>query len=180
MFDTDAHHVKNQPENAVILPKWDGNPNDQTLVQFIPFLEYLAAMGLEDARTVLKSFQGTYIPAEFARREKLLRQKFEEKEAAGRPRKKASLGLGSIFSTRNADSTTHEPAQGKMLWDQIRERGQQHYQELDRRIREEGDKWLADQAAELKKLEEEAMREMKTSWMGKTKSMFGFKEGESK
>ena len=162
MLDTDAHHAKHQPENAIILPAWDGDPQDQTLIQLIPFLEYLATMGLDDVRTVLKSFEGTYIPVEFARREKLLRQKFEAQQSekrGGRPKRKLGIGLG-------LSSSDDALGEGKMIWDQIRERGQKNYELLEKRIRDEGEKWLAEQAAEQKKLEEEAMRDMKKGFLG--------------
>jgi mitochondrial import inner membrane translocase subunit TIM50 len=163
IIDTDATHVQNQPENAIVLPKWNGDPNDQTLVQMIPFLEYLATMGFDDARTVLKSFDGKFIPAEFARREKLLREKFEaeRKTKGGKPKK--SIGLGSMFKQQSPDglpTTEDAMAEGKMLWDVIRERGQRNYMELDRNIREEGAKWLAEREAEEKRMQEEAMRNM--------------------
>ncbi|KAI9877068.1 MAG: mitochondrial inner membrane protein required for protein import, partial [Watsoniomyces obsoletus] len=166
IIDTDAHHVKHQPENAIVLPKWKGDPNDQTLIQMIPFLEYLATMGFDDARTVLKSFEGKYIPAEFARREKLLREKFEAQQAAkGKP--KRSLRVGSWFKQQSPDglpSLEEAEAQGKMLWDVIRERGQKQYLELEKRIKEEGEKWLAEKEAEEKRMQEEAMQNMKKGW----------------
>jgi mitochondrial import inner membrane translocase subunit TIM50 len=178
MIDTDAHHVKNQPENAIVLPKWKGDPNDQTLVQFIPFLEYLATMGFDDARVVLKSFEGTYIPAEFARREKLLREKFEAQKAAkGRP--KRSISLGSLFRQQSPDgmpSLDEAEAQGKMYWDLVRERGQKQYMELEKRITEEGEKWLAEKEAEEKRMQEEAMQNMKK---GMTKGWLGWGGGKS-
>jgi mitochondrial import inner membrane translocase subunit TIM50 len=168
IIDTDAHHVKHQPENAIVLPKWKGDPNDQTLIQMIPFLEYLATMGFDDARTVLKSFEGKYIPAEFARREKLLREKFEAQQAAkGKP--KRSLRVGSWFKQQSPDglpSLEEAEAQGKMLWDVIRERGQKQYLELEKRIKEEGEKWLAEKEAEEKRMQEEAMQNMKKGWFG--------------
>ena len=161
-MDTNAHHVKNQPENAIIRPKWNGDPQDQTLIHMIPFLEYLATMGFDDARTVLKSFEGKYIPAEFARREKLLRERFEaERKAKGKPKK--SLGVGSFFKQQSPDglpSTEDAMAEGKMLWDVIRERGQRNYMELEKNIREEGAKWLAEREAEEKRMQEEAMKNM--------------------
>ncbi|KAK5192426.1 mitochondrial inner membrane protein required for protein import [Exophiala xenobiotica] len=162
IIDTDPHHVKHQPENAIILPKWKGDPKDQTLIQLIPFLEYVATMGFDDAREVLKSFEGTYIPAEFARREKILREKFEKQEAEkrkGKPKKSVG-GLGSLLglSKPQEDQSLGE---GKMLWDQIRERGQQQYMEFDKKIKEEGEKWLAERDAEEKRMQEEAMKSMK-------------------
>ena len=160
--------MKLQPENAVILPKWKGDPQDQTLVQFIPFLEYLATMGFEDTREVLKSFDGTFIPAEFARREKLLRAKFEADQAEkgkGRPKK----ALGALSSALGMSSRRHDGLDptddSKMLWDQIRERGQKQYMELEKKIQEEGAKFLADREAEEKKYQEEMYKSMKpTGW----------------
>jgi mitochondrial import inner membrane translocase subunit TIM50 len=129
-------------------------------------------MGFDDARTVLKSFEGKYIPAEFARREKLLREKFEA-ERATKGKKKKSLGMGSLFKQQSPDglpSLDEAEAQGKMLWDVIRERGQRQYMELEKKINEEGQKWLAEREAEEKKLQEEAMANMKKSGIG----WFGF------
>ena len=168
ILDTIPHHVKLQPENAVILPKWKGDPTDQGLVQMIPFLEYLASMGFDDTREVLKSFDGTYIPAEFSRREKLLRAKFEAEVAEkskGRPKKNIGA-LSSVLgmSSRSPDGVEHLD-EGKMLWDQIRERGQKQYMELEKKIQEEGAKFLADREAEEKKYQEEMYKSMKpTGW----------------
>lgn len=39
IIDTDPEHVSLQPENAIILPKWTGDPKDRDLVAMIPFLE---------------------------------------------------------------------------------------------------------------------------------------------
>lgn len=168
IIDTDPHHVKHQPENAIILPKWKGDPKDQTLVQLIPFLEYLATMGFDDVREFLKSFEGTYIPAEFARREKILRAKFEAEEAE-KQKKRPRKTLGSLTSMLGMSSKTPDGmqspdeamAEGKMLWDQIRERGQRQYMEFEKKIKEEGEKWLAEREAEEKRFQEEAMKNMK-------------------
>jgi mitochondrial import inner membrane translocase subunit TIM50 len=172
MIDTVASHAKHQPENAIILPKWTGNTDDQTLVQLIPFLEYVATMGFDDTRTVLHSFDGTYIPAEFAKRERLLREKFEARLAEERKKKpKRSVGgIGSLFGVKGpAAPDGIDPAalaEGEMLWDQIRRRGQKQYELIDKQIREEGQKWLDDMAAEEKKLQEESISSMKGSFLG--------------
>ena len=125
-------------------------------------------MGFDDARTVLKSFEGKPIPVEFARREKLLREKFEAQQAAkGKP--KRSLGIGSWFKQSSPDgmpSLEEAEAQGKMLWDVIQQRGQRQYMELEKRIKEEGEKWLAEKEAEEKRMQEEAMQNMKKGWFG--------------
>ncbi|PGH33857.1 hypothetical protein GX50_03336 [[Emmonsia] crescens] len=178
MIDTHAPHAKRQPENAIILDKWKGNPHDKELVALIPFLEYVAGMGIEDVRPVIKSFKGTNIPIEFARREKLMREKFE-KELTEERAKKPKYSVSSIASLMGIKPTPPtidgvDPAagleQGKMLWDQIRERGQKQYEMIDKEIRENGEKWLAEMAAEEEKAREEQMTGMRNSFTG----FFGF------
>ena len=39
IIDAHPEHVSAQPENAIILPKWTGQPGDKGLVSMIPFLE---------------------------------------------------------------------------------------------------------------------------------------------
>lgn len=178
IIDTEPSHTKHQPENAIILPKWQGDPQDQTLIALLPFLEYVATMGFDDTRKVLKSFEGTYIPEEFHKREKLLREKFqaEEKAKAGGKRG-GGLSLGSLFSARPRasgsgmdESLSQGTGEGKMIWDQIRERGQKQYQAIDKEIRENGDKFLAELSAEEKRYQEESMNSMKSGFVG----WFGF------
>ncbi|KAJ5487440.1 hypothetical protein N7530_001740 [Penicillium desertorum] len=177
LIDTKEEHARHQPENAIILDKWTGDPKDKTLVALIPFLEYLAGMGVEDVRTVLKSFEGTPIPVEFAKREKAMRERFE-KDLAEEQKKRPSRGLGNFAAalglkssvTLNGEQTPSEGlAQGKMLWDQIRERGQKNYEMIESEIRLNGEKWLAEMAAEEEKARQEQMQSMKGSFTG----MFG-------
>ncbi|EEH10992.1 import inner membrane translocase subunit tim-50 [Histoplasma capsulatum G186AR] len=178
MIDTHAPHAKRQPENAIILDKWKGDPRDKELVALIPFLEYVASMGVEDVRPVIKSFKDTNIPLEFARREKLMREKFEKELGEERARKpKYSVSsIASLLGIKPTPPTTDgvDPAagleQGKMLWDQIRERGQRNYALIEKEIRENGDKWLAELAAEEEKAREEQMNGMRNSFTG----LFGF------
>ena len=173
MIDTHEPHAKRQPENAIILPKWKGDPRDKSLVALIPFLEYVAGMGIDDVRTVLKSFEGTSIPVEFAKREKAMREKFEAQLAEERKtRPKHSIGsISSLFGIKPVTpisgldgSPSDGLEQGKMLWDQIRERGQKQYEIMDKEIRENGEKWLAEMAAEEEKAREEQMKGMKSSF----------------
>lgn len=39
MLDTEKSHAARQPDNALILPKWTGDPEDKGLIELIPFLE---------------------------------------------------------------------------------------------------------------------------------------------
>ncbi len=51
---------------------------------------------------------------------------------------------------------------GKTYMDQVRERGQRQYEVLEKEIRENGDKFLKEMAAEEKKMQEEAMKGMES------------------
>jgi len=178
LLDTSHAHAQAQPGNAIILPKWKGDPQDKELVSYIPFLEYVAAMGFDDTRDVLKSFEGKSIPAEFARRESIARDKFQKQlaeERAKRPKRSgvgflgSALGLGKpagggIDGTEASLSEGFE--QGKTLMDQVRERGQKQYEMLEKQIRDNGQKWLDEMAAEEKKFQEEAMKNMKGGLLG--------------
>ena len=174
MIDTVEHHAKNQPENAIILPKWKGDAKDKTLVALIPFLEYIPTMGIPDVRKALESFKGKDIPTEFAAREAIARKKFEEQVAEERKKRpKSGLSfLGNALGIKNQpmmegeESPAEAFAKGKMLQDQARERGQREYERLEKMIREEGDKWLAEEAAQEEKAKEEGMKAMKNSFAG--------------
>lgn len=176
LIDTDPSHAMLQPENAIILPKWKGDPNDRELVSLIPFLEYVATMGLTDARTVLKSFEGKHIPTEFAAREAVARKKFEEQMANERVQRSHRVGKGLLTAVMGSragagpdglEQTAAEAIeQGKMLQDHIRERGQKQYEALEKEIRENGEKWLKEMAAEDEKFREEQMKGMRSSLAG--------------
>ena len=169
LLDTVPSHAKNQPENAIILPKWKGDKNDKELVSLIPFLEYVATMGFSDARSVLKSFEGKHIPSEFAAREKVARDKFEQELAEERSHRSKRIGKGfmngllGIRPGQGELSPAEAFEEGKMLQDQVRERGQKQYEALEKEIRENGEKWLAEMAAETKKMTDEQMKGMKNS-----------------
>ncbi|WPH01272.1 Hypothetical protein R9X50_00411000 [Acrodontium crateriforme] len=186
IIDTHAPHVKNQPENAIILPKWRGeakDPHAKDLVALIPFLEYVATMGINDVRDVLKSFEGTEIPAEFARREAIAREKFlasYEAEKSSRPRRslgslgsalgiKPSPAMGGGMVLADGQSVAEGLAKGKMLSDQIREQGQKQYEHLEKQIRENGAQWLKEEEEAQKAAMEAQMKDMKKgafSWFG--------------
>ncbi|TVY37030.1 Mitochondrial import inner membrane translocase subunit [Lachnellula subtilissima] len=176
IMDTKASHVQNQPENAIVLKPWEGNADDKELVSYIPFLEYLPTMAYSDVRKALKSFEGKDIPTEFAAREAIARQKFHEELKS----RKAPRGSGTSFLSNalgikaggmmerdpNEQSTSEAFAQGKMLQDVARERGQRAYAALDKEIRENGEKWLKEEADAMKKQEEEGMKAMKSGFLG--------------
>jgi import inner membrane translocase subunit TIM50 len=183
MIDTDPSHVKLQPENAIVLPKWKGEANDKGLVAMIPFLEYLAMMSQTgtpiDVRTVLKSMEGKDIPVEYARREAKLREQFQRDIAEQQKKTKKSagsmfmkgLGLdgpkqGMVLGDQNISQGM---AEGKMMIDMYRDFNKQNYAHLDKQIRENGDQWLKEMAEEEKKMQEAQLNDMKAGafgWLG--------------
>ncbi|KAI9821025.1 MAG: mitochondrial inner membrane protein required for protein import [Pycnora praestabilis] len=178
LIDTVPSHAKLQPENAIILSKWTGAPQDKELVSFIPFLEYIATMGLSDTREVLKSFEGKHIPTEFARREALAREKFEKQLAEDRAKRPKRSGLGFLGNALGMKAQgggaldgQEQSAleEGKMLQDIMRERGQKTYEAIEKEIRENSEKWLKEISAEEEKGKEEQIKSVKTSLSG----MFG-------
>ncbi|KIH93258.1 hypothetical protein SPBR_02663 [Sporothrix brasiliensis 5110] len=183
IIDSNASHVRAQPENAIVLPKWEGNPKDTDLVALIPFLEYVYTMQYGDVRKVLKSFEGKDIPTEFARREAIARAEFEKQLASqrrGRPKQGSGGGiggLGALLGLKSNNMSVMVPAdgelnvaeqlaQGKMLQDIARERGQRTYEMMEKEIRENGEKWLKEEAAMQEKMQQEAMQNMKQSFTG--------------
>ena len=171
LIDTDSSHTKLQPENAILLPPWKGDAKDRDLVSLIPFLEHVASMGIEDTRKAIGSFHGKHIPTEFAVREAKAREKFQKELEHERNTRPRSAGMGVLASSIGIKPMAQGFEEGKMLSDQIRERGQKTYQAFEKEIRENGEKWLKELEAEEKKLQEESMKSMKsgfTGWFGKS------------
>ncbi|KAI1334595.1 NIF-domain-containing protein [Xylariaceae sp. FL0016] len=177
IIDTKAEHVQDQPENAIVIPKWTGDPKDKDLVSLIPFLEYIHTMQYKDVREVLKSFDGKHIPTEFARREAIAREAFN-KQMQGQKKSRGSgmsalgglLGLKpekmSMIVQPDEVSPSEAFAQGKMLQDIARERGQRNYEMMEREIRENGEKWLKEEQMAQEKAQAEAMSAVKSSFTG--------------
>ncbi|KAL1889526.1 mitochondrial inner membrane protein required for protein import [Ceratocystis pirilliformis] len=176
MIDTNGRRLRKQPENAIILPKWKGNPRDTDLVDLVPFLEYLATMQTSDVRKVIKSFDGKKIPEEFARREAISRAKFEKQLEARKPKSSASNFVGGLLGLKAGVNPTNPDdinpaeafAQGKMLHDIARERGQRYYQMLESDLKANGEKYLKEQREAMEKQQQEAMNSM----MGSFSTMF--------
>ena len=129
----------------------------------------------------MKSFEGKPIAEEFAAREAVARKKFEAQLAAEKSRRPKHSGVGFLGSALGIKNLNEFPdglnlvegfEQGKMLQDQIRERGQKQYELIDKEIRENGEKFLKESAEEEEKAKNEQMRSMKqglTGWFGTKK-----------
>lgn len=169
------------------MPKWTGDikdPHSSDLVALIPFLEYIAIMSIEDVRKVIKSYEGTHIPTEFAKREALAREQFNkqlEADKAKRPRH--GSGFGSLTSAlgfkpsgpMGQPGMSDSLGQGKMLSDQLREQGKRNYEQLEKEIRENGAKWLEEMAKEEKKAQEEQIKSVQSGVAGTISGFFGGK-----
>jgi import inner membrane translocase subunit TIM50 len=183
-MDTSADHVGEQPQNAIVLPKWTGDARDTTLVSHIPFLEYIATMQIPDVRAAIKSFEGSNIPVEFAKREAIARKKFQEQLAIEKKKgHKGGVGfLGKALGIKPQAAYEGEPsvgeafAQGKMLQDLARERGQKNYEALEKMIREQGEQWLREEKDQEERAKQEGMQAMKSTMTG----FFGAPTGEEK
>ncbi|KAF4124845.1 mitochondrial import inner membrane translocase subunit TIM50 [Geosmithia morbida] len=190
VLDTNAIHARKNPENAIILDPWNGEAGDKELVSLIPFLEYIHTMQYSDVRKVIKSFDGKHIPTEFARREAIARQEFNARIKAEKAKHSKPSGMGALGSMLGLGpsnlSMTVAPdgeqnpneafAQGKMLQDIARERGQRNYELMEKEIRENGHKWLEEEKMMNEKLQKEAMENMFGSFGG----WFAPKSGEKK
>lgn len=71
-------------------------------------------------------------------------------------------------------------AQGKMLSDQMRERGLRNYEQLEKEIRENGETWLKEMEKEEKKAQEEQMKSMQSGVAGMFSVFGGNPGGESR
>lgn len=171
MVDADSHHAKAQPENAIILPKWTGDPKDTTLIDLIPFLEYTASVSCPDFRDVLRSYQGQNIATEFDRRENTKREKLKAQLAEKRKRSKSSFSLGSVFGSRpqqvdGVQSILQAEAEGKIWSDIVRERGHLQYKRMTEHLEKEGPRILQEREEMEKKMQEEGMANLKSGMFG--------------
>ncbi|XP_061364145.1 mitochondrial import inner membrane translocase subunit TIM50-like [Gastrolobium bilobum] len=74
-----------QSENCVPIKPWQQHDKDDTaLLDFIPFLEFVARSSPADIRPVLASYQGCEIPSEFIRRSKDHQRRMQEQKQRGR------------------------------------------------------------------------------------------------
>jgi len=157
MIETNPDAWSANPDNTIKLPPWKGDPKDRDLVALIPFLEYMAAMGVPDVRPIIKDFDGTHIPTEFARREELIREQLRKELGQKKGKKKGppawALELLGMKPREEKDEDV------KTFMDLARERGQQNYRETQRHLVEHKDELLKEQ----QQAEREMAEQMKTS-----------------
>ncbi|KAF9445931.1 NIF-domain-containing protein [Macrolepiota fuliginosa MF-IS2] len=107
-LDTDPSHYMTHPENAIVLSKWKGDPNDRDLVAMIPFLESIAIYKPADVRPILEAYQGKDIPIEYAKKEAEAKAKHVEEW-----KKKSHLVSSSSFSSLFGLSQSSQAPRGQ-------------------------------------------------------------------
>ncbi|KAF7308717.1 Mitochondrial import inner membrane translocase subunit TIM50 [Mycena chlorophos] len=125
LLDTDADHASTHPENAIIIPKWNGDPNDKGLIAMIPFLESIGIYRPQDVRPILSAYSGKDIPLEYAKKEAEAKAAHIEKWTKAHPQGSAVSGFSSFLGLGSSPST-----QSKIpltYLEQKRQEAQQHY-----------------------------------------------------
>jgi len=106
MLDTDPDHVSLQAENAIVIPKWKGNPRDKGLVAMIPFLESIAIYKPEDVRPILAAYHGKDVPLEYGKKEAEIKAQFvEEWKKSGKEKSGGGLTLSGLFLGSKQEET---------------------------------------------------------------------------
>ena len=148
--EPDAYSM--QPENAVPMKPWLGDPNDKDLVRLIPFLEWIATQPIKDVRPILNTFEGSNIPDEYAKREAIARKSFEEDW-----KKRHENTNNGNWAAKFLGVQPPTPPVPMMPQDYIRQEGQKGYEAFQKYLAENGEKMLAEE----KEREREILNEQK-------------------
>lgn len=161
MINTKPENWAHNPNNTIKLPPWKGDPKDKTLIALIPFLEYIAGMGIQDVRPVIEGFGDKDIPTEFARREAIARE--EWKKQVAEKKKAAKSTAGGLFTNILGVKPHHSPEEEEMtLFDLQRKRGIEAYLETQKHLTENKEALLKEQEEQ-----EKAMNEAYRTSLGK-------------
>lgn len=140
VIDTDPKVVKLQPENALILPKWKGNSDDQDLIRLIPLLEWIGAQPIKDVRPALSSYANSPdgVLNEFERRDRINREQWAKKHHRGRASVNSLLGLSPSSNAK------------MMPQDAVRIESQKSYEKYRKSVEEYGKKLLEEEEQKMK------------------------------
>ncbi|RHZ51273.1 hypothetical protein Glove_481g20 [Diversispora epigaea] len=132
IMDSNPDAYSLQPENAIAIPPWKGDPNDTFLIDIIPFLEHFTLLSpyeIDDVRPILKQFQGKDVPKAYAEwEEQWKKQRQMEYEKVKNEKK----GLASFVSAFGVGSSQEiPPYQQALLHRQMAHDGLlQHYKSI--------------------------------------------------
>lgn len=80
VVDWDSNSVKLHPDNALVIPKWDGNDHDTMLLELVAFLKTVANSDVNDVREVLHYYRQFDNPLEKFKDNLRKLQEIEDKE----------------------------------------------------------------------------------------------------
>ncbi|RIA93219.1 HAD-like domain-containing protein [Glomus cerebriforme] len=124
IMDSNPNSYSLQPENAISVPPWKGDPNDTFLIDILPFLEYFVLFSVNDVRQVLPQYKEKNIPAAYAAWEEQWKeqQQLEWEKKLKQP-KKGLASLVSAFSSGQIQEQVppykHSLMQRQMINDEI-------------------------------------------------------------
>jgi len=169
LLDTHPEHVTAQPENAIIVPKWDGKPSDKGLVAMIPFLESIAIYKSPDVRPILQAYQDKDIPLEYAKKEAEAKRKHIEEWERSHKSAASGFTLSGLFGGSSPIPTTTGSKIPLTYLEQKRLEAQQHYREEQAYIAANKDNF-----DRLIREEQEALeKQMPNTFIGAVGAMFG-------
>lgn len=156
MLETNPDAWSANPSNTIKMKPWKGDPNDKELIALIPFLEYIAAMGVQDVRPVIDGFGDKHVPTEFARREAIARAEHQKRVEEERKQRRGTIGGAMLAGLGMGQPNARDE---RMPMDIARERGLQAYHDTQKHIEDHKEEMLKEQ----QKAEKEAAEMMKTS-----------------
>ncbi|KAI8143744.1 HAD-like domain-containing protein [Fennellomyces sp. T-0311] len=124
IMDSNPDAFSMQPENGIALKPFTGTPNDNGLLEYIPFLEGVALFNVPDVRPVLKSMEGGHLPEKWAEWEKRYNDQVRlewEQENKSKPRNLGSFLSGGGGAGQHAGQQGPPPTQLEVMRKQIRE-----------------------------------------------------------
>lgn len=144
---TPEHYALNR-DNAVVVPKWKGDPKDKGLIAIIPFLESIGIYNPPDVRPIISSYIDKDVALEYGKAEaEAKRQSIEEWERKGGRRKSAPSFLGQLLGTSGSTMTSGDKPPLSFL-EKKRLEAQRNYrldQEYLKKNEESIKKWLEEQ-----------------------------------
>ncbi|PFH47484.1 hypothetical protein AMATHDRAFT_67686 [Amanita thiersii Skay4041] len=103
-LDTDPEHYAIHPGNAIVIPKWKGDPKDKGLIAMIPFLESIAIYKPSDVRPILDVYHDKDIPTEYAKKEAEAKARHIE-EWKKKNKGVSSSGVARLFGLQSSSTS---------------------------------------------------------------------------
>ncbi|KAI9496814.1 HAD-like domain-containing protein [Zychaea mexicana] len=159
IMDSNPDSFAMQPENGVPLRPFTGKPNDQGLLEYIPFLEGVALFNVPDVRPVLKAMEGGHLPEKWAEWEKKYNDQHRlqwEQEKTSKPR-----NLGSLLTGGGAAGQEQEQGPPPTQLEQLRKQMREGFSAEHGQMRQQQDEMMKKEM----EAQKEKMKDMKmTVW----------------